>query len=73
MEIIQEHKTQIEEIISGMDCPKDFKCYKSGFEDLCKSKIFQGGELIECLGESSWLCKLSFGFVRGYFDGICFT
>jgi hypothetical protein len=56
-----------------MDCPKDFKCYKSGFEDLCKSKIFQSGKFIECLGESSWLCKFSFGFVRGYFDGICFT
>jgi hypothetical protein len=67
MEVTQEHRTQIEEIISGMECPKDFKCYKSGFEDLCKTKIFQDGDLIECVDTSSWLCKLSFGFGRGYF------
>jgi hypothetical protein len=62
MEITTEHKTQIEEIISGMECPKDFKCYKSGFEDLSKAKIFQDGDLIECLDESLWLCELCFGF-----------
>ena len=67
MEISQEHKAQIEEIISGMECPKDFKCYKSGFDDLAKIRIFQDGELIECLDESSWLCKLSFNFGHGYF------
>ncbi|MCP4259285.1 MAG: hypothetical protein GY774_17510, partial [Planctomycetes bacterium] len=60
MEIAQERKTQIEEIISGMDCPKDFKCYKSGFENLCKTQIFRDGELVECLDESSQSCKFSF-------------
>jgi len=67
MEITQEHRTQIEEIISDMECPKDFKCYTSGFEDLCKAKIFQDGDLIECVETCSWLCKLSFAFGRGYF------
>jgi hypothetical protein len=67
MEITQEHKTQIEEIISGMECSKDFKCCKSGFEDFCESKIFKDGDLIECFDESSWLCELSFSFGRGYY------
>ncbi len=67
MEITQEHKTQIEEIISGMECQKDFKCYKSGFENLCKTQIFRDGELVECLEESSQLCKFSFNFGLGYF------
>jgi hypothetical protein len=67
MEITTEQKTQIEEIVSGMECPKDFKCYKSGFENLCKTKIFQDGGAIECLDESSWLCEFCFGFGMGYF------
>jgi len=67
MKITQEHKTEIEDIISGMACPKDFKCYKSGFEDLSKAKVFQDGELIECLDDSSSLCKFSFGFGSGYY------
>ena len=67
MEITQEHKTQIEEIVSGMECSKDFKCYKSGLEDLCKSKIFQDGELIECLDKGLFSCNFSFGFGSEYF------
>jgi hypothetical protein len=67
MDITEEHRTQIEEIISGMKCPKDFKCYKSGFEDLSKIRIFQGGKVIECFEERSLLCKLSFSFGNGYF------
>jgi hypothetical protein len=50
-----------------MECPNDFKCYKSGFEDLCKIRIFHDGDLIECLDTKSWLCNLSFSFGRGYF------
>ena len=67
MEITQEQRTQIEEIISGMECSKDFKCYKSEFEDLSKAKVYQDGELIECLDESSSLCKFSSGFGSKYF------
>jgi hypothetical protein len=67
MEITQEHKTQIEEIISGIECPKDFECYKSGFENLCKILIFGDGELVECLGKSKQQCNFSFSFGLGYF------
>ena len=67
MEITQEQKTRIEEIISGMECPKDFKCYKLGFEDLCKSKNLWEGELLECCDKSSWSCKYSFGFGNRYY------
>jgi hypothetical protein len=67
MEIIQEHRTQIEEIISGIECPKDFECYKSGFEDLSKIEIFRDGELVECLEKHSRLCKFSFSFGFGYY------
>ena len=67
MEITQEHNTRIEEIISGMECPKDFECYKSGFEDLAKIKIFRDGDLVECLGERPQFCKFSFRFGLDYY------
>jgi len=67
MEIAQEHTARIQEIISGMECPKDFVCYESGLENLCKVKVFRDGELVECLDKSSWSCKFSFRFGRGCF------
>ena len=67
MKITQEHKTEIEDIISGMACSKDFKCYESGFENLCKVQIFKDGELVECLDEAAQLCKFSFNFGLGHF------
>ena len=66
MEITQEHQTEIEKIINGMECPKNFECNNSGFENLCKSQIFRDGELVECLDESSQSCKFSFHFGLGY-------
>ena len=30
------HKKQIEEIMDGMVCPKDFVYYKSGFKEGCQ-------------------------------------
>ena len=67
MEITQEHRTQIEEIISGMECPKDFKCYESGFENLRRAKIFREAKLVECFEKTSLSCKLSHHFGLGYF------
>ncbi|MDT8303985.1 MAG: hypothetical protein RQ760_21060 [Sedimentisphaerales bacterium] len=51
MEISQEQRIQIEEIISGMECPKDFQCCKSGFENLCRAKIFREAKLV-CIGSA---------------------
>ena len=66
MEITQEHKTQIEEIISDIECQKEFKCFKSGFAELCKAQIFGSGEMVECLDEYPHRCNFSFGFGRSY-------
>jgi len=66
MEIAQEHRAQMEDIISGMECPEDFKCYKSGLEDLCKIVIYRDGDLVECLEQCSRLCKFSL-VAMGYF------
>ncbi len=59
MEITQEHKGPIEQIIREMECPKNFRCYESGFEYLNKIKIIADGERIECLGENPLRCKFA--------------
>jgi hypothetical protein len=57
----------IAEIIGGLRCPKDFRCYRSGFENLCKAKDFGNRYLLECLEETPEQCK--FSVVAG---GSCF-
>ncbi len=57
MEITPEHKGHIEKIISEMECPKNFICYESGFENLGNIKLIADGERIECLGGEQLKCK----------------
>ena len=65
MEILQEHDSKIREIMSGIQCNRDFKCYKSGFEDLCKAGIVGNARLIECLEEKAETCEYVFSFGHG--------
>lgn len=58
IEMEQKHKEAIEKIMTEMDCPKDFQCYKSGFAKLCKAKRFLAG-YADCLEENSQLCRFS--------------
>lgn len=40
---------EIEEIMGKIECPFDFQCYKSGFEELCGSPMVDSGKLVGCL------------------------
>jgi len=66
MQISEKHREEIEQIIAGFECPKDFVCYKSGFENLCKAKDANIEGFTYCLGEArrTELCpfSLSFGY-----------
>ncbi len=71
MQITQEQKAKIEEIISRMECPIDFECYKTGFEQFMAEKIQLTGAgifwCIKCLGEESKeFCKYSLSFGHRY-------
>jgi len=35
----EELEKGIAEIIGELECPKAFRCYRSGFENLCKAKV----------------------------------
>lgn len=52
----------IADIISKQDCPLDFKCYKSGFKDLCGAILDPDGKVVECVDENSKKCRYSSPF-----------
>ncbi len=66
MEITKDRRNRMEGIVCGMDCPKDFECYRSGLESLSKVKPICG-DLIECLEENCRLCKLGMSFGYSFF------
>ena len=45
----EEQKRRIEEIIAGMECEKDFECYKSGFEKICKARDWGQPDYVDCM------------------------
>ena len=66
MELTEKQRTEIEKIISRTKCPKDFECYKSEFEKLCKARNYGLKDHIECLEENSEECNFSLAFGKGY-------
>ena len=63
----ESHKKQIEKIIKTMECSKDFKCYKSGFTDICKAKDFGHESVVECKGEHVYGCEFREYFGSSYY------
>jgi hypothetical protein len=58
----QEYLKEIEEIIDGMKCPKDFKCCKPGVDALCKAEDIGLESYLRCLEEDPEACKFSLSF-----------
>ena len=48
MQIAQEHVEAIEDIIGWARCPKDFDCYRTGFEHSCKAAPVVDKDLVAC-------------------------
>ena len=66
----ENYKKQIEDIKDQMECSKDFKCTKSGFESLCNAKKLMALEdYIECLEDKALAiaCEFSIPYVGTYF------
>jgi hypothetical protein len=62
----QDYMKVIEDIIDGIRCPKDFACYKMGFENLCKAKDFGLSDFLECLEKDPEGCKFSVPYGSWY-------
>jgi hypothetical protein len=50
---------KIEDLIDGMKCPKDFECYKMGFEKLCEAEDFGLSGFLRCMDKNPDKCKFS--------------
>ena len=61
------NKKKIEEIVGGITCPKDFACYKSGFENLCKAENIWMESLFKCLEDDPRECVFSTGYGHVYY------
>jgi len=61
------YKIKVEEIIGKMKCSKDYKCYKSGFEDLCKAEDIGLKTILKCLEENPRECEFSIMLGDGFF------
>jgi len=62
----EDHKEEIERLMGGIVCPKDFKCYKSKYKDLCKAQIFGLESFLVCL-DANPECKFSYAIGTRYF------
>ena len=62
MEFSPQATSEIEEIADRIDCPFDFRCYKSGLEDLCGSPMIDSGKLVGCRHEDAEACPFSVSF-----------
>ncbi|MCK5171778.1 MAG: hypothetical protein KAR47_00190 [Planctomycetes bacterium] len=68
MEISEKCKQEMEAISTemqnhGVECRKDFRCYRSSLENLCKVKGIGVFDTIECADEGALCCGLSFAAV----------
>jgi hypothetical protein len=55
-------KREIDEIIAGLKCQKDFICYTSGLKKLCRAKDIGVESFLECLEKNPKSCKFSLAF-----------
>jgi hypothetical protein len=58
----QNIQQEVEDIIDGLKCPKDFSCYTSNFNKLCRGKDVGLKSFIVCLASESAACKFSIYF-----------
>ena len=66
MVVTQEHDSKIQEIMSGMQCNRDFECYKSGFECLSRAGVVGDAIKVVCLEEKAKTCNYGVSFGHGY-------
>jgi hypothetical protein len=62
----RDYEKEIKEIVGDLECPKDFRCYRSGFEIVCEARGIGLETLLECLEENPLECKFSMSFGYSY-------
>ena len=62
MEFSPQATSEIEEIADRIVCQFDYRCYKSGLEDLCGSPMIDSGKLVGFRHEDAEACPFSVSF-----------
>ena len=60
-------RKQIEGLIGGLSCPKNFKCASSNFQQLCHAKDIGMDNYLVCLDPLPRKCVFAFPFGDGHF------
>lgn len=63
----EEYRKTIEEIMAGIQCPKDFKCANSGFEHLCQAKDLGLENFLVCQEKNPEMCSFALRFGDGHY------
>ena len=58
---------KIVEFMGELQCPKDYQCYKSKYEKLCKTEYFGETEVLLCLEEEPQSCTFSLSYKDTYY------
>jgi hypothetical protein len=63
----QDVKKEIERIIGQIECPKDFTCYKNGFENLCKAEDVGLSAHLLCSDDAPSKCFFSWNLGSSFY------
>jgi hypothetical protein len=63
----QGHENDLKDIMAGLMCHKGFKCYKSGFELLCKAQDVELESHLVCGEERPHECHFSWNCDPAYY------
>ncbi|MBN1391726.1 MAG: hypothetical protein JW947_02865 [Sedimentisphaerales bacterium] len=66
MKLKAEQRSEIDRIAGGITCPKNFECYKSEHNKVCKTRDFGLEQYLDCLGDDPHNCEFSLSFGNGY-------
>jgi hypothetical protein len=68
MDILEKNiESHVEEMMGEVACPKDFRCYRSGFKNLCKARDIGLSSFVACLMSDPLECKFSLLFGGVFF------
>ena len=60
-------RKKIDEILAGMECPKNFKCAEHGLERLCEAVDIGLEHFIQCREKHPENCTFALSFGNNYF------
>lgn len=58
---------EVTEIIGGLKCPKNYRCYRKKYKELCKAEFVEQVKIVHCLEEDAKGCIFSLLYKDAYY------